>query len=532
MTEAPAAPDEVKIEIRRALVSVYDKTGLEPLVRALHSAGVEIVSTGSTAATIGRFGLPVTPVEDVTRFPEMLGGRVKTLHPAIHGGLLADQGDAEHVATIEAAGIAPFQLLVSNLYPFRQTVAARASVPEVIEQIDIGGPAMVRSSAKNHASMAVVVDPARYDDVIAALQSGGFTLRQRQQLALAAFRHTADYDMAVASWLAEAVAPDDVVGEASTGFPGWIGQSYERAAVLRYGENPHQRAALYVTPGTEAGVAHAEQLAGKEMSYNNYTDGDAAWRAAHDFADPCVAIVKHANPCGIAVGADIAEAHRKAHACDPVSAFGAVIAANRPVTMAMAEQLASVFTEVILAPGFDDGVVEVFAAKKNLRLLVAQTGADRPGRELRPVSGGALVQTVDRIDAPGDDPATWTLVAGKPADEAAFADLAFAWRAVRAVKSNAILLASDGASVGVGMGQVNRVDAARLAVERAGDRAMGSVAASDAFFPFPDGLQVLADAGVRAVVQPGGSVRDDLVVEAAAAAGVTLYTTGVRHFAH
>ena len=519
-----------RVVIRRALVSVYDKTGLEPLMRALHGAGVEIVSTGGTAATIERLGIPVTPVEQVTEFAEMLDGRVKTLHPRIHAGLLADQGDAGHMAAIDAVGIAPFQLLVSNLYPFVQTVASGATAAETIEQIDIGGPAMVRSSAKNHASVAVVVDPGTYPEVIDAVRSGGFTLAQRQRLALAAFRHTADYDMAVAGWLGAAVTPDDVVEDAATGFPGWIAQSFERAAVLRYGENPHQRGALYVDPGTDLGIAHAEQLAGKEMSYNNYTDADAAWRAVHDFAQPCVAIIKHANPCGIAVGSDIAEAHRKAHDGDPVSAFGAVVAANRPVTMAMADQLADIFTEVVVAPNFDDGVVEAFARKKNLRLLLARPRGS--ATEQRPVSGGLLVQSADLIDAPGDDPANWTLATGASADAATLRDLGFAWRAVRAVKSNAVLLAVDEASVGVGMGQVNRVDAARLAVDRAGDRAAGAVAASDAFFPFPDGLEILLAAGVRAVVQPGGSVRDRLAIDTAAAAGATMYLTGTRHFTH
>jgi phosphoribosylaminoimidazolecarboxamide formyltransferase/IMP cyclohydrolase len=517
-----------RVVIRRALVSVYDKTGLERLARALHGAGVEIVSTGSTAATIERLGIPVTTVEQVTEFAEMLDGRVKTLHPRIHAGLLADQGDAGHMAAIDALGIAPFQLLVSNLYPFVQTVASGATAAETIEQIDIGGPAMVRSSAKNHASVAVVVDPGTYPEVIEAVRSGGFTLAQRQRLALAAFRHTAEYDMAVAGWLGSAVTPD--VDEAATGFPEWIAQSFERAAVLRYGENPHQRAALYVDPGTELGIAHAEQLAGKEMSYNNYTDADAAWRAVHDFAEPCVAIIKHANPCGIAVGSDIAEAHRKAHACDPVSAFGAVVAANRPVSMAMADQLADIFTEVVVAPNFDDGVIETFARKKNLRLLLARPRDS--ATEQRPVSGGLLMQSADLIDTPGDDPTNWTLATGASADAATLRDLGFAWRAVRAVKSNAILLAADEASVGVGMGQVNRVDAARLAVDRAGDRAAGAVAASDAFFPFPDGLQILLAAGVRAVVQPGGSVRDQLAIDATAAVGATMYLTGTRHFTH
>jgi phosphoribosylaminoimidazolecarboxamide formyltransferase/IMP cyclohydrolase len=521
-----------KIEIRRALISVYDKTGLEELARGLHAAGVEIVSTGSTAARIREVGVPVTPVDEVTGFPEILGGRVKTLHPHVHAGLLADQSDPEHVATIDELGIGAFQLLVSNLYPFHQTVASGAAPAEVIEQIDIGGPAMVRASAKNHGSLAVVVDPARYPDVLAAVRAGGFDLPARQALARAAFRHTAAYDIAVASWLGSAVAPDDEVEGASSGFPGWVAASFERAAVLRYGENPHQRAALYITAGSSGGIANAEQLSGKEMSYNNYVDADAARRAAYDFAAPCVAIVKHANPCGIAVGADIAEAHRKAHACDPTSAYGGVVAANRPVTVELAEQLEDIFTEVVVAPSFAESALDRLSRKKNLRLLVAQPRSDRSGVESRPVSGGLLMQTMDRIDAPGDDPATWTLAAGAAADPDTMADLAFAWRAVRAVKSNAILLAAGQATVGIGMGQVNRVDSCRLAVARAGDRAAGSVAASDAFFPFPDGPQILLDAGVSAIVHPGGSIRDEQVTAAVAAAGATLYLTGTRHFAH
>jgi phosphoribosylaminoimidazolecarboxamide formyltransferase/IMP cyclohydrolase len=521
-----------KIVIKRALISVYDKTGLDELARGLHEAGVEIVSTGSTAARIRDAGVPVTAVEDVTGFPEIMGGRVKTLHPSIHGGLLADQNDPEHIATIDELGIAPFQLLISNLYPFVQTVASGATAPEIVEQIDIGGPAMVRASAKNHGSMAVVVDPARYGEVLDAVRGGGFDLAARQRLALAAFRHTAAYDIAVASWLGSTIAPDDEVDGTASGFPGWIAASYERAAVLRYGENPHQRAALYVVPDRDGGVAHAEQLAGKEMSYNNYVDADAAWKAAYDFSEPCVAIIKHANPCGIAVGTDIADAHRKAHECDPVSAFGGVIATNRPVTMAMADQIGPIFTEVVVAPSFEDGVLERWSKKTDLRVLIAMPRPDHPSVEMRPVSGGVLLQTADRIDAPGDDPSTWTLAAGEAVDEATFTDLVFGWRALRAVKSNAILLAAGGATVGIGMGQVNRVDSCRLAVARAGDRVAGSIAASDAYFPFPDGPQVLLDAGVRVIVQPGGSIRDEQVMEAVRAAGATMYFTGTRHFAH
>ncbi|MGN9812066.1 bifunctional phosphoribosylaminoimidazolecarboxamide formyltransferase/IMP cyclohydrolase [Micromonospora sp. BQ11] len=513
--------------IRRALVSVYDKTGLVELAHALHRAGVEIVSTGSTASTIAGAGVPVTPVETVTGFPEILDGRVKTLHPLIHGGLLADLRKDAHAAQLDEHGIAGIDLLVSNLYPFQATVASGASQDECVEQIDIGGPAMVRAAAKNHASVAVVTDPAAYPALLAALDAGGFTLTQRKALAARAFADIAEYDVAVAEWCAQELAP------AADRWPEFAGQALRREAVLRYGENPHQQAALYTDPNTPAGLAQAEQLHGKEMSYNNYVDADAAWRAANDFTDqPAVAIIKHANPCGIAVGTDVADAHRKAHECDPVSAFGGVIAVNRPVSVEMARQVAEVFTEVVVAPGYEDGAAEVLQAKKNVRLLRAPA-FDPAAVEWRQVTGGVLVQVRDAVDAEGDDPANWRLATGEAADEATLRDLAFAWRAVRAVKSNAILLASDGATVGVGMGQVNRVDSARLAVDRAGaERVRGSVAASDAFFPFADGPKILIEAGVRAIVQPGGSIRDEEVVAACKEAGVTMYLTGTRHFFH
>jgi phosphoribosylaminoimidazolecarboxamide formyltransferase/IMP cyclohydrolase len=516
--------------ISRALVSVYDKTGLIELATGLHAAGIELVSTGSTAGKIADAGIPVTKVEDLTGFPETLDGRVKTLHPRVHAGILADTRKAEHVDQLVELGVEAFQLVVVNLYPFTQTVAVGASNDECVEQIDIGGPSMVRAAAKNHPSVAVVVDSGDYRDVLTAVQSGGFTLAERTALAAKAFQHTASYDVAVASWMTSVLAP--AAGEpASSPFPAWIGRSWERAAVLRYGENPHQAAALYTQNDGSNGLAQAKQLHGKEMSYNNYTDADAAWRAAFDHAAPAVAIIKHANPCGIAIGADIAEAHRKAHACDPVSAYGGVIAANGEVTVEMAEQVAEIFTEVIVAPSYADGAVEVLQRKKNVRILVADPPR-RGGAELRPISGGALLQQRDILDAAGDDPENWTLVAGEAADAETLADLEFAWRACRAVKSNAILLAHDGASVGVGMGQVNRVDAVGLAVQRAGDRAKGSVAASDAFFPFSDGPQQLVQAGIRAIVQPGGSVRDQDTIDLAREAGVTLYLTGSRHFAH
>ena len=524
---------ENRIPIRRALVSVYDKTGLEELVRGLHDAGVTLVSTGGSAKLIEGLGLPVTKVEDLTGFPECLDGRVKTLHPRVHAGILADRRLDSHVQQLADLEVEPFDLVVSNLYPFTQTVASGATPDECVEQIDIGGPSMVRAAAKNHPSVAIVTSPERYADVLAAVGAGGFTLDERRALAAEAFVHTASYDVAVASWMGN-VLTDSSDG---TGFPSWMGATWERSATLRYGENPHQPAALYRSGHGPAGLAGAEQLHGKEMSYNNYVDTDAARRAAYDFDEPAVAIIKHANPCGVAVGGDVAEAHARAHACDPVSAFGGVIAANRPVSVEMARQVAEVFTEVIVAPGYEDGAVEVLTRKKNIRILVCED-LERGGVETRPVSGGLLMQQRDSFQAEGDDPSAWTLATGDAASPEVLADLAFAWRACRSAKSNAILLAKDGASVGIGMGQVNRVDSCKLAVERANslaegtERARGAVAASDAFFPFEDGPQVLIDAGVTAIVQPGGSVRDELTIEACKTAGVTMYFTGTRHFFH
>ena len=503
----------MRIPLRRAIVSVSDKTGVEELARALDEAGCRIVSTGTTASAISEAGIPVTEVSALTGFPECLDGRVKTLHPAVHAGILADRRKASHVRQLADLGIAAFDLVVVNLYPFRQAVASGAGFEECVEKIDIGGPAMVRAAAKNHASVAVVTDPADYGAVIEAAGKGGFEDGERLRLAAKAFAHTAAYDAAVAEWISE--------GECAGGV-------FTRRSTLRYGENPHQAAAVY-TDGS-GGLAQAEQLGGKEMSYNNYQDVDAALRAAYDHAGPAVAVVKHANPCGLAVGEDVADAYRRAHACDPVSAYGGVIAANREVSADMAEAVAGVFTEAIAAPGFAPEALDILSRKKNLRIL--RVGELDPTRDVRPISGGILLQDRDLIDAPGDDPASWTLVSGDPADGPALRDLEFAWRAVRAVKSNAILLARDGASVGIGMGQVNRVDSCRLAVTRAGDRAAGAVAASDAYFPFADGFEVLARAGVRAVVQPGGSIRDEEVISSARASSVTMYLTGTRHFAH
>jgi len=513
-----------RIPITRALISVYDKQGVTELAAGLHAAGVTIVSTGSTASLIASAGIPVTPVEELTGFPECLDGRVKTLHPRVHAGLLADLRHESHRQQLADLEIEPFSLVVVNLYPFTQTVASGASVDECVEQIDIGGPAMIRASAKNYANVAVVVAPGRYGDVLEAVRAGGFDLQQRQDLAAEAFAHTASYDIAVGRWMTRQADPEE--------FPRWTAQAWTRGEVLRYGENPHQSAALYLSAHHEPGVATAEQLHGKPMSYNNVVDADAARRTAFDFAEPTVAIIKHANPCGIAVGTDIADAYRKAHATDPISAFGGVIAANRPVSRDMAEAIGDVFTEVIVAPDFDDDALAVLIQRKNLRIL--RVPGPHPGRHVegRTVSGGFLMQRLDGIDADGDDPRTWNLVSGRAAEPTVLADLEFAWRACRAVKSNAILLARESAAVGVGMGQVNRVDAARLAVERAAGRASGAVAASDAFFPFADGLEVLLEAGVIAVVQPGGSVRDAEVIAAAEARDVSMYLTGTRHFFH
>jgi len=543
--------------IRRALLSVFDKTGIVDLARTLAEQGAEIVSTGSTASTIRDAGIAVTEVEAVTGFPEMLDGRVKTLHPRVHGGILADQRLESHRDQLAEHDIAPFDLVVVNLYPFAETVAAGGSFAEIIEKIDVGGPTMVRGAAKNFASVAVVVDPEGYPIAAEAAEEGGFTLAERQELATIAFTRTAEYDEAISDWMLGQLAEDDAPAEPEVEadeeeIPSFLDLSDADAAelgitaTLRYGENPHQRARLAVTDETVPGIAGAEQLGGKAMSYNNYVDADAAVRAAHDHARPAVAVVKHNNPCGVAVvdeGQDIALAHARAHGTDPVSAYGGVIAANRTVTLAMAQQVKPIFTEVILAPGYEDEALELLRTKKNLRILKLEGEYSR-GVEMREIWGGMLIQDADRIDAGGDAPAGWTLAAGEAADEATLADLEFAWRAVRAVKSNAILLAADGAAVGIGMGQVNRLDSCRLAVSRANtlgehaegeaapERARGAVAASDAFFPFADGVQILLDAGVRAIVQPGGSIRDDEVIEACRAAGVTLYLTGTRHFAH
>ena len=506
-------------KIRRALVSVYDKNRLLEVGAALSAAGVEILSTGSTAKVLQGAGIAVTEVSQYTGFPEIMGGRVKTLHPRVHSGILADQNNPEHVAAIKDLDIEPFDLVIINLYPFAATIASGADFAECIEQIDIGGPSMLRGGAKNHGSVAVICQTSQYDDLLAAIKAGGFTENERRQLALEVFRTTAEYDLTIANWLGQS-------GE----LPEWFGRIWHRENTLRYGENPHQNAAIY--SGGPVGIVNAVQLHGKEMSFNNYTDAESAWRAVLDHRDPAVAIMKHANPCGIAVCAlGVAVAYQHAHECDPISAFGGVVAANRKVDLAMATPLSDVFTEVLIAPDFDQDALELLMKKPSIRILKCEVPTISP-IELRPVSGGILLQQSDLVDAPGDSPSNWKQVSGEPVDEQAMKDLEFAWRSVRSVKSNAILLAKNTASVGIGMGQVNRVDSAKLAVDRAGERVKGSVAASDAFFPFADGLQILIDAGVVAIVQPGGSVRDEEVIAAAQLAGIAMFFTGVRHFSH
>lgn len=537
--------------LRRALVSVYHKEGIEVLAQAFIQAGTEVVSTGSTAAKLKELGVQVTEVSQVTGFPECLDGRVKTLDPHIHAGILADMTNPDHAQQLESFGIKPFDLVVVNLYPFADTVRSGADNAAIIEKIDIGGPSMVRGAAKNSATVAIVTDPADYALVAGRIAGGtGFSLDERRWLAGKAFAHTAAYDATINEWTSAHWPKPASIEDNSEGadameeaklkqFPQTYTRSWDRAHVLRYGENPHQDAALYLDPLNTRGFANAEQLGGKPMSYNNYVDADAAWRAVWDFAPQiAVAVVKHNNPCGLAVAATAAEAHRKAHACDPMSAYGGVIATNSTVTLDMAQSVRPIFTEVIVAPDYEPEALALLQAKKkNLRILKV---AEPPKSKLqfRQIDGGLLVQSTDLIDATGDMPDAWKLVAGEAADEQTLKELEFAWRAVRCVKSNAILIADDMATVGIGMGQVNRVDSANLAVERANtldegrNRTQGAVAASDAFFPFADGAQILIDAGVKAIVQPGGSIRDEEVFEAARKANVTMYVTGTRHFFH
>ncbi len=526
--------------LNRVLVSVFHKDGLDTLAQAFRKAGTEVVSTGSTAARLEELGVQVIPVSQVTGFPESFEGRVKTLDPHIHAGILADLTNPEHARQLKELGIKPFDAVIVNLYPFADTVRSGAGEAESIEKIDIGGPSMVRGAAKNHASVAVITDPADYRLVAERIENGqGFNLEERRYLAAKAFAHTATYDATIAEWSASRwTKPESLTTGEEEAYQPTFTKSWDLSRTLRYGENPHQSAALYLDPLGKDDFAHAQQLGGKPMSYNNFVDADSAWRSVWDFpGQTAVAVVKHSNPCGLAIGDTVAEAHRKAHACDPMSAYGGVIAANATVSLEMAQQVKPIFTEVIVAPSYEPEALELLRTKKNLRILHVPS-RPHPQPQLRAIDGGLLIQDEDQINAPGDDPSTWTLVAGAAADKETFQDLVFAWRAVRSVKSNAILIAHEGATVGIGMGQVNRVDSSHLAVTRANtladgqNRTQGAVAASDAFFPFPDGMQILAEAGVKAIVHPGGSIRDEEVFEAAKKAGITMYVTGTRHFFH
>jgi phosphoribosylaminoimidazolecarboxamide formyltransferase/IMP cyclohydrolase len=506
----------VKLPVKRALVSVYDKTGLVDFCRRLAACGVELVSSGGTAAALREAGLEVTLVSDVTGHPEILGGRVKTLHPAIHGGILADVGNPDHVADLETNRIEPFQLVVSNLYPFREAIALPGvGDAEAIEEIDIGGPAMVRASAKNHAWVGIVTSPAQYDEVAAAVEAGGTTVEMRRRLATDAFFHTAQYDAAIVAWMERDESP-----------PPHLVVALDRADVLRYGENPHQPGAIYRSVGEPSWWESAHVLQGKEMSFNNYVDADAAWAHVAEFDEPACVVVKHTNACGVAVADSAAAAFRAAWDCDPVSAFGSVVALNRPLDEATAAaMLEAGFIEVVVVPGVDDEAA--LSRRKNLRVLVAGP-VIRPGMDMRRSDGGFLVQSWDAV---GDD-AEWRVVSKRQPDVREWADLRFAWKVAAHTKSNAVVIANGGVAVGIGAGDQSRVGATRRAIDQAADRAHGAVAASDAFFPFRDGPDELAAAGVRAFIEPGGSVRDDEVVASADEHGMAVVFTGKRHFRH
>jgi len=514
--------------VRSALISCFDKTGVPELAVALAARGVRIVSTGSTAARIRDAGVEVVEVADLTGFPECLGGRVKTLHPRVHAGILADRSDEDHVAQLEELGVDPIDLVVVNLYPFEQTVASGAADADIVEMIDVGGPTMLRAAAKNHGSVGVVVDPDDHARVLADLAAhGGLTEELRRTLAATAFRHTATYDAAIATWFARR---DEPSGSEPSLPPAFLGLPLERTAALRYGENPHQAAGLYRLPGARRGVAGARQLGGKELSFNNLLDTHAAWSLVAEFDEPAVVIIKHTNPSGVAVAATLLEAYERALAGDPVSAFGGIVALNRPVDGATARAITGVFTEVVVAPGYDAEAREVLASKANLRVL-EHADAARPGPEwqVRSIDGGVLVQTADAGAEPWDE---WRTVSARPLDAALEADLRLAWIVAKHASSNAIVAARDQRIVGVGAGQMSRVDSVRLAVERAGGRQEGAVAASDAFFPFRDAVDALASAGIVAIVQPGGSMRDEEVIAAADEHGIAMVLSGRRHFRH
>jgi phosphoribosylaminoimidazolecarboxamide formyltransferase/IMP cyclohydrolase len=517
--------------VRTALLSCFDKTGVAELAQALAARGVRIVSTGSTAGVVRAAGVDVVEVADLTGFPECLGGRVKTLHPRVHAGILADRNDAGHVAELAELGVDPIDLVVVNLYPFERTVASGAEDAAIVEMIDVGGPTMLRAAAKNHGSVGVVVDPADHARVLADLAAhGGLTGALRRTLAATAFRHTAAYDAAIATWFVAGDAQPSDDSDGTPPPPAFLGLPLERTAVLRYGENPHQSAGLYRIPGARSGVAQARQLGGKELSFNNLLDTHAAWSLVAEFDAPAVVIIKHTNPAGVAVASTLLDAYRAAFEGDPVSAFGGIVALNRPVDGATARAITEVFTEVVVAPGYDAEAREVLAARRNLRVL-EHGDAARPGPEwqVRSIDGGILVQTTDAAAEPWGE---WRTVSARPLDAALEQDLRLAWTVAKHASSNAIVAARDQRIVGVGAGQMSRVDSVRLAVERAGGRQQGAVAASDAFFPFRDGIDALAAAGIVAVVQPGGSVRDDEVIAAADELGLVMVFTGRRHFRH
>ena len=517
---------------RRALVSVSDKRGVEDFARRLSRMGFEIVSTGGTARAISDAGIKVVSVSEVTGAPEILGGRVKTLHPKIHGGILADLEDPDHVQQLVEQDIGPIDLVCINLYPFEETVTGDAAEKEAIEQIDIGGPAMLRAAAKNFRSVTVVPSPAFYEEVLNALEGEGQVPEEmRRRLALAAFRRTARYDAAISAWLGEQVEDGTEPRDADTEqFPERRTVDYERISDLRYGENPHQAAAYYAQEGAEHLLSGVEKLQGREISFNNLYDLDAARTLLADLTDlgsPAAVIVKHANPCGAAVGESLAGAYRKALASDPQSAFGGIVALGGEVDGGLASEISKVFTEILVAPGFTDEAREILSSKPNMRVLVAGPLA-RPKLSAKQVTGGILLQDTDAVE---DDSAYKVVTEARPSEQQ-MEDLLFVWRVIRVVRSNAIVLARDGATVSVGAGQMSRVDSSEIAVKKAGEKAQGSVAASDAFFPFADGVQALAEAGIGAVIQPGGSVRDDEVIEAANRHGLAMVFTGHRHFFH
>lgn len=522
------------VAIRRALISVSDKAGVEKFAQRLAGAGADLVSTGGTAKSLRAAGLAVRDVSDVTEFPEMMDGRIKTLHPRVHGGLLALRDNDDHRRAMEDHGIDGIDLLVVNLYPFEKTLRGGGDFSACIENIDIGGPAMIRAAAKNHAFVCVVTDPADYDDIAAEIEAGGVSIDTRRRLAAKAFAMTAAYDSAIAGWLH---------GESGDGFARHFSIGGRIAQELRYGENPHQRAALYLSGDPRPGAATATLAQGKALSYNNLNDTDAAYELIGELgADrPAVAIIKHANPCGAALGDNLLEAYEKALRCDPVSAFGGIVALNAPLDETLAAKITEVFTEVVIAPGADDGARAVFAKKKNLRLLLTEglPRSEGGGMQLRPIAGGFLVQSQDDRSISADD---LNIVTKRQPDQREIADMLFAFRVAKHVKSNAIVYVKDGAAVGVGAGQMSRLDSSRIAARKAVDAAeacgasapltQGSVVASDAFFPFADGLLAAAEAGARAVIQPGGSIRDEDVIAAADEAGLAMAFTGVRHFRH